>query len=169
MVCINIEFTNATGFSWEIENADGSWKSWSGSKSIGAKTSGHIIKLRPYRGWIGIENGIQGTFNLVFTDNKKQKILIQYRVDFPAVGADTWASNSTEAQLVVTSEYDNGKYGADNPHNLKSTIAYTKKLEYTLKSHEEDDTAEWFKNIGTAGLKAGINAAGAAAEAAAVA
>jgi len=160
MVCINIEFTNTTGFPFKIENANGSWKSWSGSKTVKRKSRGHVIKLRPQTGMFGVEKGIQGSFNLVFRDRKGDEIVIAYKVDFPAAGGDKFEANCMEAALVQTNLTDNGKYGPDNAHNLKSQIGYTGKMAQHMSKHAaKDDTADWFRDIGTEGLKIGIAAA----------
>jgi hypothetical protein len=157
MVCLNLEFTNNTSFIWSIEPVNGSWKSFDGNFTIARNARGHIMKLRPESGFMGVECGIQGTFNLVSKANPG--LIICYNVDFPAAGADTFNGNSMADDVVQTSQRDNGKYGTDNPHNLIVQIAYSGKMSQVLQHKSEDDTANFLRDQSVQALKLAAAAA----------
>lgn len=120
----------------------------------GSDTSATFMLL-PNRGFMGVENGIQGAFILECREIKNFNIIVKY--DFPATGKDTFTANSTEETIAKCDTADNGKYGDKNPHNLILTIARDPQLAAGQWS-DEDATANFFSHTVPELAKEGIMA-----------
>jgi len=156
MVCLDIHLQNQTPFTFEIRNRNDSSKSFSSPHGANVPPQDEtVLKLRPESGFLGVEEGIQGSLVLHCVEMNLQ-IPISY--DFPAVGADNFSANPSNDKIAQCRVHDNGKYGKDNPHHLIIAIGTSLQNRGGV-GHQEDDVANFFRDCAGAGVKAGISAA----------